>query len=312
MVTPKIDIPAIAQEDPKNKRKKKLIMRNAPKPPTSVESDYFSFLNEMLKFMSDEFERIVLNGIDIKAFKEIIHDADFGEQHLARLIAKWEAQLVKRYPAKRILKAARVYITKTDRTHKTKFKINVERSFGIDISNIPEFKEYKNFINMAVARNVTLIKSLKGQSMTSLETMLRTAIEKGTSVENMAKSIRENYTVSRKRAVLIARNEIKNVTGMLNQKRMRNVGFEMYEWSNSQDRAVRGNPNGLYPIKKKDPASKTDHWIMEGLICRFDDPTVYSEDGKKWYKRKGHMPKSHPGTEIQCRCEALPYVDLDE
>jgi len=38
---------------------------------------------------------------------------------------------------------------------------------------------------------------------------------------------------------------------------------------------------------------------MEGIVCKWADPTVYSDyGGKTWKKRTKDMPKVHPGEEM--------------
>ena len=54
---------------------------------------------------------------------------------------------------------------------------------------------------------------------------------------------------------------------------------------------------------------------MDGLLCRWDDATVYSEDGgKTWIPRPAGAVLMHPGMDYQCRCCALAWFDelIDE
>ena len=80
---------------------------------------------------------------------------------------------------------------------------------------------------------------------------------------------------------------------MVTQARMRSIGLELYVWSTSGDEKVRPS-----------------HKLMDGLLCRWDDATVYREDGgKTWKPRPAGAVRLHPGMDIQCRCVALAYFD---
>ncbi len=81
------------------------------------------------------------------------------------------------------------------------------------------------------------------------------------------------------------------------------LGTDFYKWNTRADEKVRGDPNGLYP--KHIPS----HFDMEQKLCRWSDPSVYSNDGAKtWIPRKDKMPKKAPGEEPGCRCGATPWI----
>jgi len=115
--------------------------------------------------------------------------------------------------------------------------------------------------------------------------------------------------VSKNRAKLIARDQTAKLNGALNRARQQSIGVEEYTWKTVRDQRVVGNPSGLYPTGSK---AHSNHHIMEGLRCRWDDASVYSDDGgKTWKQRTGEMPKNHPKDDIQCRCHAAPIIDVD-
>jgi hypothetical protein len=79
----------------------------------------------------------------------------------------------------------------------------------------------------------------------------------------------------------------------------------MYIWSTSGDERVRGTPKsegGKYPD------AIPSHYLMNEKLCRWDDSTVYSDDGgKTWRDRPAGAVQLHPGEDYQCRCTALAY-----
>lgn len=258
-----------------------------------IERDYYAFMRFMSEQIKERFLNVVVEGLDKEHIKEIIHDESL-QSKINSLFSDVIKKLKTQFHTKRLLQEIKKQIDKASYLHKQRFKKSVDYGFGIDISKLPEFKEYKSFINMAVKRNLSMVKSLRDENLTKLETSLRTAIEQGKSISNIKAVILKNYDVSKKKAAMIARNEIKNVTVMLEKKRMQNIGMDLYEWQTAEDERVRGNPSGEYP------KAKPSHFIMNGKICKWSDPTVYSDDGIKWKKRIDKMPKSGAGEEVNC------------
>jgi hypothetical protein len=79
----------------------------------------------------------------------------------------------------------------------------------------------------------------------------------------------------------------------------------MYIWETSGDERVRGTPKeegGIYPN------ARPSHYAMDSLLCRWDDSSVYSEDGgRTWIDRPPGAVLLHPGDDYQCRCTAIAY-----
>lgn len=107
------------------------------------------------------------------------------------------------------------------------------------------------------------------------------------------------------RARLIARDQIGKLNSYISQAEQASAGISMYIWRTAGDERVRGMPGGKWQY------AIPSHWAMEGKLCRWDNSNVYSEDGgTTWLQRGSDMPLSHPGIEIQCRCQAIPFFDL--
>lgn len=107
--------------------------------------------------------------------------------------------------------------------------------------------------------------------------------------------INKKYTKSK--ANFIARNETGNLNGSIQHSQIEGAGFEMYTWMCMPDGVTRDS-----------------HKALNGKVCRWDDPTVYSDDGgKTWQKRTGSMLIGEPGQDFNCRCTAVPFdPELDE
>ena len=126
----------------------------------------------------------------------------------------------------------------------------------------------------------------------------------------LAAQIKEEFKVSDGRAKVLARDQTAKMNSAISAIRQKDVGIDKYIWTTAKDSRVVGTPGGMY---KKITALHKNHYKMEGKMCRWDDPTVYSDDnGKTWKKRDADMPLNHPGDDIMCRCRAAPYIDIEE
>jgi SPP1 gp7 family putative phage head morphogenesis protein len=302
---PNVNIKPMLKALPRNKRRIRVSPNRGIKSPKFIELDYYTQLAKQVSSITAKCKSMVLNRVDRQELKDkVLDDSWFAD--LERLLADWEMAVKRTFHVEHNKRLAKIYINKTDRYQKGKFVKLCEYGFGIDIGSMPEFQEYQPFINQKVRENTKLIGSLTVEQVAKIKKMLRTAVQEGLSVAQMVSRLGELDREEKRRASLIARNEIKNVTTQLTEERYKNLGIDMYEWQTSGDERVRGNPSGLYP--KADPS----HYDMDGKICRFDDKTVYSDNGGlTWKKRHGKMPFVNAGEAILCRCVPIPYMRLD-
>ncbi len=130
-------------------------------------------------------------------------------------------------------------------------------------------------IDMFRDRNVDLIKSLVGNQIDDIQSMLESAEYTGLRVEELRASIQERFDVSKSKADLLARDQTLKLNSNITQARQRGAGVERYVWTTSGDERVR-----------------EEHAALEGEVFSWDDPP---EPG-------------HPGEDYQCRCTAFPII----
>ena len=150
--------------------------------------------------------------------------------------------------------------------------------------------------------NYNLISTLPEEYIRKVNTLVSEGVQYGKTSQGMLEEMKKiTDTFTKARPELIARDQVGKLNGALTQKRQEEADIDMYIWMTSNDERVRGKPGGRYPN------AIPSHWIMQGKICRWDDPSVYSEDGINWKSRTSSMPSGHPGSAILCRCTAIPY-----
>ena len=155
---------------------------------------------------------------------------------------------------------------------------------------------------------VTLITKASNDMRDAVARRVRKGVAEGQNNDEVkALIMRDLPGISTRRAAIIARDQTAKLNSELSQGRMEQAGIETYIWSTSMDERVRGLPGGKYSN------AVPSHYLMEGLICRWDDPTKYRNASGEWVPRPMGAPLLHPGQDILCRCVALPnWGELDE
>ena len=155
---------------------------------------------------------------------------------------------------------------------------------------------------------VTLITKASNDMRDAVARRVRKGVAEGQNTDEVkALIMRDLPGISTRRAAIIARDQTAKLNADLSKGRMEQAGIETYIWSTSMDERVRGLPGGKYAT------AVPSHYLMEGLICRWDDPTKYRNASGEWVARPNGAPLLHPGQDILCRCVALPnWGELDE
>ncbi len=132
-----------------------------------------------------------------------------------------------------------------------------------------------------------------------LANFIRTAAQKGFSYEQTVAGIKDiSKDISDTRAAFLARDLTGTINSMASQKMHVSVfGINTYIWVTAADERVRGTPGGPYA------SAIPSHYVMERVLCRWDNPLVYSLDGgATWVPRRPDMPMAHAGYAWSCRC----------
>lgn len=150
---------------------------------------------------------------------------------------------------------------------------------GIDISPVLNATDVRPHIDAAMLRSANLVRGITDQFAQRLAQDVMRAASQGTRAADLAKDLTANYEWGRKRAKLIARDQIAELNGQLNKVRQQQVGVEKYQWSTSLDERVRPT-----------------HQVLEGQTFSWSEPGP--DDG------------NHPGMAINCRCVARAVIEF--
>lgn len=176
--------------------------------------------------------------------------------------------------------------------NKRQIKRNVEKAVGVDISPLLNDDNIRLSLQAAIQNNVNLIKSIQTDYIGRMGKVFQDNIFSGERSTNLITQIKEQGGVTESQAKFLARDQTAKINADLTQIRAEKLS-DFYIWSGSLDERERKS-----------------HLVLEGMLCKWSDPTVYSDDdGKTWKKRStigGYI--GHPAKDYGCRCNALPKM----
>jgi SPP1 gp7 family putative phage head morphogenesis protein len=143
-------------------------------------------------------------------------------------------------------------------------------------------------ITAATAENVGLIKSVQQQLHERIsQLVLRSVATGGKGAAEIFEEIRHYEGLTEKRAKLIAIDQTRKITAVMNAERAKAVGIKKFEWVHSG--------GGSDPRKR--------HLELDGTIHSYDDPPIIDP-------KTGQ--RGLPGVLVNCRCVAVPILELGD
>lgn len=188
---------------------------------------------------------------------------------------------------------AKNFSNKVQLQNRTQFKRNFNRAFNVDIGSVIDKEILNETMSAAISENVSLINSIKTDFVNDIGANVFGKFKKGFRHEELIKEIRERGNVTYSRAKLIARDQTAKINAAFEEERNVKLGFDEYTWKGTGDQRERDS-----------------HRVLNGMLCKYSDPTVYSDDdGKTWKKRKSIKAFiGKCGEDYQCRCLASPRI----
>lgn len=184
------------------------------------------------------------------------------------------------------------FVSEANAANKTGIDLMLTRSIGIPFADIIDSENIKKSLALATTTNVGLIKSLPTQHFSKVLNAINDSF-KGLLEGSLSKTLLSLGAETDRRAKFIARDQTAKMNSSLTEIRHKDIGIEEYNWKNSQDERVVGNPSGLYPKGNK---GHGNHWDRENKRYSYADPPA---DG-------------NPGNAFNCRCTAAPIIDVDK
>lgn len=158
---------------------------------------------------------------------------------------------------------------------------SIKASVSIDVAPfLTKSGPIRDAMAAATQANVELIKDLPAKYLAQVRETVEENFVDGMRWEDMAARLEERGEVAASRAKLIARDQTSKMNSAFNEVRQTSLGIEQYTWQTSGDERVR-----------------EEHAANDGKVFRWDSPPENT---------------GHPGEDVQCRCVAVPFFDLDK
>jgi len=147
--------------------------------------------------------------------------------------------------------------------------------FGVDIFiNQPWLADQ---LELFASQNSQLIKSLPSQELLQVAGIVERRLQEGRTTVVVEQDLIKRFGITRRRAKLIARDQTTKLNASLTKLRQQELGVEEYVWQTAEDERVRST-----------------HRANNGKKFKWDNPPAIT---------------GHPGTDINCRCVALPVLE---
>lgn len=240
--------------------------------PQSIEREYIRFLGSYIK------------ALDESASQSVPDIMSLAQRHMSRL-GNTDDEI------KRILKDINDYLR--GKVVEPDIKSRIQRvADSLNVYNRRELiatmrsvlrvdifiyePDLKPLLDLWTGENIRLIKSIDSQYFSDVERIIREGLMKGILNKNIEKELQNRFDISKRRAKMIARDQIGKLNGEITKERQTLLGIEEYIWSTNKNERVR-----------------LSHRAREGIRFRWDQSPI-------------------PGEEIQCQCTANPVIDLDK
>lgn len=187
-------------------------------------------------------------------------------------------------------------VSRANQQNKEQTQRTYFQAFGIDLTGMLGEGAVKPKMEEALRDNVDLITSIHTDFIHDIGEAVFSNVKNGGRHENLIDLIRERGNVTKSRAKVIARDQTSKLNADMTEARSTALGLDIYEWGGTGDERERDS-----------------HSVLNGKLCKYSDPTVYSDDGGKTWKKRSTIGAfiGKPGEDYQCRCLALPQVSWD-
>ena len=275
----------IAREELRNrfKGREQVTPTYIPKEPVSPEREYIRLMNQIMKIIKDSVLE-ELPTLEMRYAQEMRTDGiDDLDRKLKRLFAKIGEKIDKLIRAKDMRKILQS-ISRHGRNISVKeWKRLVHKTLGIDISE-DYYKGHlmDDLMEKWVNDNVDLIKTIPQNALDEMKKIILKGYKEGANTKAISKEIQEAYGISKRHAQFIARDQMAKLNADMTRKEHEDAGVTRFKWRTVGDGRVRDS-----------------HRRLNNQVFEYAKPPI-NERGERIL----------PGTDYQCRCVAIPVLDL--
>ena len=252
----------------------------------SVERSYFKDIARLVNLIFADVKKEIdpkLSGWIGESQDSLTVDSP--ESELTALINKLKAKYSSRTFTSEYKSAAENTAGRTSKVNRAQTKAQLD-AVGINI--FKDTPSLGKFLKSFTARNVSLIRTVPDQALTSVQTVIESGIASGLRIEEIQKQLfyiikpedgasSSEFRKARNRAALIARDQVLTFSQQLSKARQTENGVSRFVWRTVGDERVR--------------------------------PLHEDRDGKEYAWETGAGAQDpYPGSGINCRCSPEPVL----
>jgi SPP1 gp7 family putative phage head morphogenesis protein len=262
----------------------------------ALEASYYKDLKKIIDDVSKEIEKIILpilaEGEDSFVKKETVEVQDrgprgvdlpnFKTKEAARIAEEIRREIEKlRLFFERDIDLYAYFISsrtfeKGSKASRLAFIKDLKETIGVDVSKVLKDEGIESSIRTAVRNNVELIKTIPNEYFDDIENSILQGIDEGKDFFSINADLLELNGQNKRRARVIARDQVGKITGEFNRLRQKELGISHYRWRTAGDESVR-----------------SEHKKLNGRRFAWDETPPGGD---------------RPGQAIQCRCVAEPII----
>lgn len=171
----------------------------------------------------------------------------------------------------------RNWAAEVEKWHRARF-VQAFTPAGVNLTTLLSPNDVRELLESVLQENVSLIRSLNDQARNGISGTVFRGLQNRTPAREVARQIRKSNDIARRRAELIASDQLQKLTSRLDEERQKQAGGVKFKWQHS------GKVN--YRDYHKDRNGKVFYWSSS--VAK-DDP---------------------PGRAINCGCKARMILDI--
>lgn len=282
------------------KGKDEIICSYIPKFPVAAEREYFRLTNEYMRLLKESVEECMPELATVLR-REFVTDSKESEAEVKKkraagfasaapaieeVFRKITQVLEQRLSLFDIRRRMNLIAGATRKLTIKEWKKAISKAIGIDI-----FEDYymgdffQKEIEKWISDNVDLIRSIPKDALGEMKQMVYEGYVNGRSVTAISKDIQKHYQVNKRKARLIARDQMGKLSADITKAQQMDAGIREYQWRTCGDSRVRES-----------------HKKLDKKIFSWDNPPVVDEKTGR---------RCHPGQDYQCRCIAVAVLRRD-
>lgn len=265
----KIDLAAMIRRAGRTRQSE--IVPPAITPTKAQETDLYRIYNRVVRGWGERMPAI-MDGVYARSLGELVQDSPDEVQAEIDAVAAAMSRLVLALNAN-----LEDWVVRVEEWHRGRFG-TLFTPVGVNLDTLLGRGDVAATLQAILAENTALIRSLDDQLRNGISGAVFRGLANRTPAADVAREIREQTGIGRRRAELIAADQLQKLTGRLDQERQEQVGAEEFDWVHSRK--------------------------------RFPRPEHVERNGKR-YRWDGKVGREDPpGRKIRCGCRARPVLKI--